>query len=90
VPIVFVTALITPEEARDGRRIEGHRVVAKPTNSSELINVVEENLPRWYCSLKPDIAENLQIFGRTPPSKMPGLTERLRHYTNQIERKNYG
>ena len=44
----------------------------------------------WYCSLEPDIAENLQIFGRTPPSKMPGLTERLRHYTNQIERKNYG
>jgi len=26
VPIVFVTALITPEEARDGRRINGHRV----------------------------------------------------------------
>src|SRR5882672_10081491 len=24
VPIVFVTALITPEEARDGRRINGH------------------------------------------------------------------
>jgi two-component system, OmpR family, response regulator len=46
VPIVFVTALITPEEARDGRRIEGHRVVPKPTNSSELINVVEKNLPR--------------------------------------------
>ena len=46
VPIVFVTTLITPEEARDGRRIEGHRVVAKPTRSSELIKVVEENLPR--------------------------------------------
>src|SRR5437016_14677292 len=24
VPIVFMTALITPEEARDGRRIHGH------------------------------------------------------------------
>jgi DNA-binding response OmpR family regulator len=46
VPIGFVTALITPEEARDGRRIEGHRVVPKPTNSSELINEVEKNLPR--------------------------------------------
>ena len=46
VPIVFVTTLITPEEARDGRRIEGHRVIAKPTRSSELIKVVEENLPR--------------------------------------------
>src|SRR5947207_9009815 len=30
VPIVFVTTLITPEEARDGRRINGHRIVAKP------------------------------------------------------------
>src|ERR1700758_1835498 len=33
VPIVFVTALITREEARGSRRIEGHRVVAKPGHS---------------------------------------------------------
>src|SRR5467141_3646769 len=46
VPIVFVTALITPEEARDGRRINGHRVVPKPTHGLDLIKVVEENLPR--------------------------------------------
>jgi len=46
VPIVFVTALITPEEARDARRIDGHRIVPKPTNNFELIRVVEENLPR--------------------------------------------
>jgi DNA-binding response OmpR family regulator len=45
VPIVFVTALITREEARDVRRIEGHRVLAKPMSTSELIKVVEENLP---------------------------------------------
>ena len=45
VPIVFVTALITPEEARDGRRIKGHRVVPKPTRGFDLIRVVEENLP---------------------------------------------
>ena len=45
VPIVFVTSLITREEARDGRRIEGHRVVPKPGHGSELIKVVEENLP---------------------------------------------
>ena len=45
VPIVFVTGLITREEARDVRRIEGHRVVAKPMTSSELIKAVEENLP---------------------------------------------
>jgi CheY-like chemotaxis protein len=45
VPIVFVTALITPEEARDGRRINGHRVVPKPTRGFDLIRVIEENLP---------------------------------------------
>ena len=45
VPIVFVTALITPEEARDGRRINGHRVVPKPTHGFDLIKVVEESLP---------------------------------------------
>jgi CheY-like chemotaxis protein len=45
VPIVFVTTLITPEEARDGRRINGHRVVPKPAHGLDLIRVVEENLP---------------------------------------------
>ena len=45
VPIVFVTALITREEARDGRRIEGHRVVPKPRHSLDLIKLVEESLP---------------------------------------------
>ena len=48
VPIVFVTELITRQEARDGRRIEGHRVVPKPTRGFDLIRIVEENLPR--CS----------------------------------------
>ena len=45
VPIVFVTALISPEEARAGRRIDGHRIVAKPVRSSDLLRIVEENLP---------------------------------------------
>src|SRR5947207_15415478 len=45
VPIVFVTALITPEEARDGRRIDGHRIAAKPHTAAELIRLIEENLP---------------------------------------------
>src|SRR5689334_3955667 len=45
VPIVFVTELITQEEARDGRRIDGHRIVAKPVRSSDLLRIVEENLP---------------------------------------------
>jgi CheY-like chemotaxis protein len=50
VPIVFVTALITREEARDGRRIEGHRVVSKPGHSLDLIKLVEENLPSCSCA----------------------------------------
>jgi len=45
VPIVFVTTLITPEEARDGRRINGHRIVAKPARRSDLLSIVEESLP---------------------------------------------
>jgi two-component system, OmpR family, response regulator len=46
VPIVFVTTLITPEEARDGRRVNGHRIVAKPARRSDLLRIVEESLPR--------------------------------------------
>src|SRR6266704_1628250 len=45
VPIVFVTTLITPEEARDGRRINGHGIVAKPARRSDLLRIVEESLP---------------------------------------------
>jgi hypothetical protein len=49
VPIVFVTALITREEARDGRRINGHCVVPKPTRGFDLIRIVEENVPRCWA-----------------------------------------
>jgi CheY-like chemotaxis protein len=45
IPIVFVTALITREEARDGRRVEGHRVVPRPGHSLDLIKLVEASLP---------------------------------------------
>jgi CheY-like chemotaxis protein len=45
VPIVFVTSLITPEEARNARRINGHRISAKPHTAAELLRVVEESLP---------------------------------------------
>jgi two-component system OmpR family response regulator len=45
VPIVFLTPLITDEEATDGRRVYGHRILPKPTRSSELIELVEQNLP---------------------------------------------
>jgi two-component system, OmpR family, response regulator len=45
VPMVFVTTLITPAEARDGRRVNGHRIVAKPARRSDLLRIVEESLP---------------------------------------------
>jgi CheY-like chemotaxis protein len=44
-PIIFLTALVTKSEARAGRRIQGHPVLAKPINVPELINRLEENLP---------------------------------------------
>src|SRR5256886_13527558 len=45
VPIVFLTSLITAAEAKDGRRVYGHRILPKPTSSWELIEIVEQNLP---------------------------------------------
>jgi len=45
VPIVFFTSLITAAEAKDGRRVYGHRILPKPAGSSELIELVEQNLP---------------------------------------------
>jgi len=45
VPIVFLTSLITTDEAKDGRHVYGHRILPKPTSGSELIELVEQNLP---------------------------------------------
>ena len=45
VPIVFVTGLVTPAEARNGQRIDRHRAVSKPVRSSDLLGAVEESLP---------------------------------------------
>src|SRR5437870_10395369 len=45
VPIVFLTSLITAEEAKDGRRVYGHRILPKPASSPELIELVDQNLP---------------------------------------------
>ena len=32
-------------QAKDGRRIYGHRILPKPTNGSELMELVEQSLP---------------------------------------------
>lgn len=45
VPIVFVTGLVTRDEAKNGQRIDGHRVVSKPVSSFDLLGAVEESLP---------------------------------------------
>src|SRR5712691_4590157 len=45
-PIIFLTALVTMPEAKTGLRIEGHRSLAKPIDIPELINQIEESLPR--------------------------------------------
>ena len=42
-PIIFLTALVTKAEAKAGFHIQGHPVVAKPVNISELIKKIEEN-----------------------------------------------
>jgi CheY-like chemotaxis protein len=44
VPIVFLTSLITAEEANDGHRVYGHSILPKPTTSAELIELIEQNL----------------------------------------------
>ena len=43
-PIVFLTALVTRAEAKDGLHIEGRPSLAKPISIPELISVIEENL----------------------------------------------
>jgi CheY-like chemotaxis protein len=44
-PILFLTALVTTAEAKAGLRIQGHPILAKPVNLSELIKGIEKNLP---------------------------------------------
>ena len=45
-PIIFLTALVTKTEAKAGLHIQGHPALAKPIDIPELINRIEENLPR--------------------------------------------
>jgi len=44
-PIIFLTALVTAEEAKSGVHIEGHSAIAKPINIPELIEAIEKILP---------------------------------------------
>jgi len=44
-PIIFLTALVTPAEAKAGIQIDGHSFLAKPIDIQELINTIERHLP---------------------------------------------
>jgi two-component system, OmpR family, response regulator len=44
-PIIFLTALVTRAEAKNGLNIQGHPFLAKPVSIPELINAIEEHLP---------------------------------------------
>ncbi|PYJ94538.1 MAG: response regulator [Verrucomicrobia bacterium] len=46
IPVVFLTALVTKAETKSGLRVEGHPFLSKPISFPELIEGIEENLPR--------------------------------------------
>jgi CheY-like chemotaxis protein len=52
-PIIFLTALVTPSEAKAGVHIDGHPFLAKPINIQELIRTVDEHL----------FAQQAKLFG---------------------------
>ena len=43
--IIFLTALVTPAEAKAGVHIDGHPFLAKPINIQELIHAIDQHLP---------------------------------------------
>jgi len=44
-PIIFLTALVTHDEAQSVLHIQGHPFVAKPISLPELIDAIEKHLP---------------------------------------------
>ena len=44
-PIIFLTGLVTKDQAKAGLRIQGYPLLAKPISIPELIGGIEENLP---------------------------------------------
>jgi CheY-like chemotaxis protein len=44
-PTIFLTALVTPTEAKAGVHIDGHPFLAKPINIQELIHAIDQHLP---------------------------------------------
>ena len=52
-PIIFLTALVRPSEAKAGVHIDGHPFLAKPINIQELIRTIDEHL----------FAQQAKLFG---------------------------
>jgi len=44
-PIIFLTALVTKDEAKNGLRIDGHSFLAKPISIPEVIEAIEQHVP---------------------------------------------
>jgi CheY-like chemotaxis protein len=44
IPVVFLTAIITDRETKDGNLISGWPFVAKPVKIEELISVINKNI----------------------------------------------
>jgi CheY-like chemotaxis protein len=50
IPIVFLTALVTQDEARSGLQIQGHPFLAKPISIPDLVAGIERSLPTHAAS----------------------------------------
>lgn len=44
-PIIFLTALVTKDEAKNGLRIDGHSFLAKPVSIPDVIEAIEQHVP---------------------------------------------
>ena len=45
-PIIFLTALVTRAEAKSGLEIQGHSFLAKPISIPEVIEAIEQHVPK--------------------------------------------
>jgi len=47
VPVIFLTAIVSPRETEGGRVCGGYPFIAKPLSPEKLIEMIEAHLPRW-------------------------------------------
>lgn len=46
IPVVFLTGMVSPEEARAGLNIGGRPALSKPIDMDRLVDCIEKNLPK--------------------------------------------